>query len=84
MTNADIIRKKWVESNTLPIHKSTIKSLSDEVVAGIIQRQDTGCMEKWCCMCKNKESCKIKRVEILKYLKQEVEEDGQSENPAIT
>lgn len=71
MTNADIIRKNWNESGNLTINKSTIESLSDEVVAGLIQRMDMRCMEKWCCTCKNKESCKMKRVEILEYLKKE-------------
>lgn len=72
MTNADIIRKNWIESNTLQIYKSSIEGLSDEVVAGIIQRRDMRCMEKWCCLCKNKESCKLKRIEILEYLRKEV------------
>lgn len=72
MTNADITRKKWTEPDILPIYKSMIEGLSDEDLAGIIQRSGMGCMEKWCCACKNKESCQSERDEILEYLKQEV------------
>ena len=69
MTNADVIREKWAEQCNLQI----IKRFSDEMVAAIIQREDIGCHGKnrWCILCDNADSCRLKRDEILEYLKKD-------------